>query len=86
LWIRSGNVILIVGILRSGGDIRFSFYLETATMWGIGVVAASIGAFVFHLPVYWVYGLAMLDEATKFTIANWRYYSKRWIHDLTQTV
>ena len=86
LWIRSGNVILIVGILRSGGDIRFSFYLETATMWGIGVVAASIGAFVFHLPVYWVYALAMLDEATKFTIANWRYYSKRWIHDLTQTV
>jgi hypothetical protein len=33
-----------------------------------------------------VYALAMLDEATKFILANWRYYSKRWIHDLAQTV
>jgi Na+-driven multidrug efflux pump len=57
----SGDTIMIVGIMRSG-DIRFSFYLETATMWGIGVVAAYIGAFVFHLPVYFVYACAMLDE------------------------
>ena len=86
LWIRSGDTILIVGILRSGGDTRFSFFLETGTMWLIGVVAASIGAFVFHLPVYWVYALAMLDEVVKFTLANWRYYSRRWIHNLAQAV
>lgn len=86
LWIRSGDTIMIVGILRSGGDTRFSFFLETGTMWLVGVVAASIGAFVFHLPVYWVYALAMLDEVVKFSIANWRYYSRRWIHNLAQAV
>ena len=86
MWIRAGDTILIVGILRSGGDTRFSFFLETGTMWLVGVVMASIGAFVFHLPVYWVYALAMLDECTKFVIANWRYYSKRWIHNLAETV
>jgi putative MATE family efflux protein len=86
MWIRASNTILIVGILRSGGDTRFSFLLETGTMWCIGVVMASLGAFVFHLPVYWVYALAMLDECTKFVICNWRYYSKRWIHNLAQTV
>lgn len=86
LWIRSGDTILIVGILRSGGDTRFSFFLETGTMWLVGVVAASIGAFVFHLPVYWVYALAMLDELVKFSLANWRYYSRRWIHNLAQAV
>ena len=86
MWLRAADTILIVGVLRSGGDTRFSFFLETGTMWCIGVVMASIGAFVFGLPVYWVYALAMLDEATKFILANWRYYSKRWIHDLAQTV
>jgi len=86
MWIRAADTILIVGILRSGGDTRFSFFLETGTMWLVGVVMASLGAFVFHLPVYWVYALAMLDECTKFVIANWRYYSKRWIHNLAETV
>lgn len=86
MWLRASNTILIVGILRSGGDTSFSFFLETGTMWCVGVVMASIGAFVFHLPVYWVYALALLDEVTKFTIANIRYYSRRWIHNLAQTV
>lgn len=86
MWIRAADTILIVGILRSGGDTTFSFFLETGTMWLIGVVMASIGAFVFHLPVYWVYALAMLDECTKFVVATWRYYSKRWIHNLAETV
>jgi Na+-driven multidrug efflux pump len=86
MWIRASNTILIVGILRSGGDTTFSFFLETGTMWCVGVVMASLGAFVFHLPVYWVYALAALDECTKFVICNWRYYSKRWIHNLAETV
>jgi putative MATE family efflux protein len=86
MFIRASNTILIVGILRSGGDTRFSFLLETGTMWCIGVVMASLGAFIFHLPVYWVYALAMLDELTKFIVCNWRYYSRRWIHNLAETV
>jgi putative MATE family efflux protein len=86
MFVRASDTILIVGILRSGGDTNFSFFLEVGTMWLVGVVFASLGAFVFHLPVYWVYALAMLDECTKFVIATWRYYSKRWIHNLAQTV
>ena len=86
MWIRAANTILIIGILRSGGDTRFSFFLETGTMWSVGVVFASLGAFVFHLPVYWVYALVMLDEATKFVVCSWRYASRRWIHNLAQTV
>ena len=86
VWMRAANTNLIVGILRSGGDTRFSFFLETCTMWCIGVPLAWIGAFVFGLPVYWVYLLAMTDEATKFVIASWRYSSRRWIHNLAATV
>lgn len=86
VWMRAANTILLVGVLRSGGDINFSFFMETATMWCVGVPLAWVGAFFFGLPVYWVYVLALMDEATKFILANWRYYSKRWIHNLAVTV
>jgi len=86
VWMRAANTILIVGILRSGGDTGFSFFMETGTMWCVGVPLAWMGAFIFGLPVYWVYVLAMMDELTKFIIGNWRYYSHRWIHNLAASV
>jgi putative MATE family efflux protein len=86
IWLRAANVILLIGILRSGGDTRFSLFLETGSMWGVGVAAAAIGAFVFNLPIYLVYALAMLDELTKSIIAWWRYRSRLWIHDMAKGI
>jgi len=55
LWIKSSNVVLIVGVLRAGGDARVSALIDAVPVWLIGIPLATIGAFVFGLPVYWVY-------------------------------
>ncbi len=84
LWIKASNIVLIVGVLRAGGDARVSAIIDVAPLWLIGIPLAAIGAFVFGLPVYWVYLLTLSDEAVKCSLAGWRMLSKKWITNLAQ--
>ncbi len=86
LWVRVSNMTIFIGILRSGGDTRFCLITEALAVWMVGVPAAYIGANVFHLPVYYVYLLAFLEEVTKLVIIFGRFKSKRWINNLTEPV
>jgi putative MATE family efflux protein len=86
LWLRVSNLMLFVGIFRSGGDTRFAFILDAGMIWAVGVPMALLGAFVLGLPVYLVYLMVMADEFTKWVIGMFRFFSKRWIHDLAQIV
>jgi len=88
LWlvVRSQNMILVIGMLRSGGDTRFSLFLDGIIIWILGVPMAILGGFVLRLPVYWVYLFVMSEELTKCILGLRRYFSRKWIHDLTQTV
>lgn len=82
LWLRMFNFSTFIGALRAGGDTRFALLMEICSIWLIGVPAAYIGAFVLHLPVYYVYLLVALEELAKAFVSGWRVYSRKWIHDL----
>jgi Na+-driven multidrug efflux pump len=77
------NMINIVGILRSGGDTRFSLFLDTFGVWIIAVPLAFVGGLVYHLPVYIVYVLVNLEEIFKFSLGLKRFISKKWINNVT---
>ena len=51
----------------------------------VGVPLAFLGAFVFHFPIYGVYMMMMMDEITKGCVAMWRFFSGRWLHNLTHS-
>lgn len=82
LPIRVSNLLLLVGILRSGGDTHFAFLIDVLTVWGVGVPLAFTGAFIFGLPVYGVYMLVMTEEILKVGLGLWRLFSRKWIHNL----
>ncbi len=82
LPIRMLNIVMIVGILRGGGDTGYSLRLEASTMWGIGVPLAFIGAFLFKLPVYYVVALVTLEEFTKCGFGIARLLSNKWINNV----
>lgn len=84
IWLRASNHTLIIGVMRSGGDTRFSFLIDVGGVWVIGIPMALFGAFILHLPVYWVYLMVMGDELIKWFLGMWRYFSKRWIHNLAE--
>ena len=82
LWVRMFNFSTFIGALRAGGDTLFALLMEICSIWLIGVPSAFIGAFVLHLPVYFVYLMVGLEEVAKAFVSLWRYRSRKWIHDL----
>lgn len=80
LWAKAGNIVMLVGVLRSGADTRFALLADIGPLWLIGIPLALVGAFLLHLPAQLVYMLVLGDELTKFFISTWRVRSGRWIH------
>ena len=79
-------VLLLIGVFRSGGDTRYAFFLDAGIIWLVGVPMALIGAFVLHLPVYGVYLMIMAEELVRALLCFPRFTSRKWIHNLAQTV
>jgi putative MATE family efflux protein len=86
LWVRINNMTIVVGILRAGGDTRFSLFLDGIIIWLVGVPMAYLAAFVWDLPVYFVYLCAMSEETTKWILGMARYRSRKWINNLAAQV
>ncbi|MDD4780676.1 MAG: MATE family efflux transporter [Tissierellia bacterium] len=82
-FIRISGLVIIVGILRGGGDASSAFIIEGFTMWFIGVPLMIIGAFVFKFPVHIVYALAIFEELAKCILGLMRIKSGKWIKNLT---
>lgn len=84
--IKAYNMVLVVGVLRSGGDTRFSMFAELAGVWFIGVPCAFIGALVLHIPIYYLYLFVGLEEAFKLVVGMLRIKSGKWINRLTEDI
>ncbi|MBI4790979.1 MAG: MATE family efflux transporter [Chloroflexi bacterium] len=84
LWVKVSNMMLIVGVLRAGGDTRVGFVIDVGPLWLVGLPLMVTGAFVLGLPAYWVYALAMSDEVAKLVVALLRVFSRRWINNLAR--
>lgn len=76
------NMIMIVGVLRSGGDTKFSLIIDTAGVWLIAVPLAFLGGLVWKLPVHIVYSLIVIEEVFKFVFGVQRFVTKKWINNL----
>ena len=80
------NLINIVGILRSGGDTRFSLILDTGILWLVAVPVVFLAGLVWHLPPPLVYLLSASEEVLKFILGVNRLLSRKWIHNLTHSM
>lgn len=78
------NTTLIAGIFRAGGNTKFGLVCDTVDMWGYGVVAGCVTAFVLKLPVVWVYFFLCLDEFVKWPWVLSFYRSKKWLRNITR--
>ncbi len=72
------SAIYVVGILRGGGDTKFSLYLEILNVYLIGIPLSFIGVMLFHLPIYWVVLLTNVEEVTKAIAGTHRLISNKW--------
>lgn len=79
---RAENVLLIVGIFRSGGDTTFSLIVDAGSVWFCGIPLGIIAAFVFKLPVPIVFLAISSEEFMKITLSLIRFFRNKWIHNV----
>jgi len=82
--LKAANMTIIVGILRSGGDTKFSLFTEMSGVWLVGVPIAFISGLIFHLPIYYVLLLIGFEELFKFLVGIPRILKRKWMNDLTE--
>ena len=78
------NTMMVCGIFRAGGDVKFGLVGDTIAMWGYAVPTGLLCAFVFKLPEMWVYFILCLDEFVKMPAFAIHYRKKKWIRNLTR--
>ncbi|HKJ86380.1 MAG TPA: MATE family efflux transporter [Spirochaetia bacterium] len=80
---KAGNIHVIVGILRGGGDTRYSLAIDILPLWLLGVPLTVVAGLVLGLPAPLVYGCLMLEEGVRFLLGWARVHSGRWVTDVT---
>ena len=78
------NTTLIAGVFRAGGDSRFGLICDFIDMWIYAVPLGFLAAFVFKLPVLWVYFLLCTDEFVKWPWVIRHYRSRKWLKNITR--
>jgi len=74
--------LIIVGILRSGGDTKFCLILEFICVWAIGIPLSFFSVLVLKLPIHLVLALVFSEELVRLIIVLKRFESKKWINNL----
>ena len=76
------NMIAGGGIIRSGGKTNYVMYIDMIGTWGFGVPLGLLSAFVWKLPIPYVYFLLSLEECVRFAITVFILRGKRWMRSL----
>lgn len=80
------NLMMVVGILRGGGDTRYAMLMELSCVWLVGVPLAVVSSVFLKLSVVYVVWLFSTEELVK-VIGNYRRFkSKKWVHNVISTM
>lgn len=74
----------VVGILRGGGDTKFSLWIEIISLWFFAIPLAFFSAFVLKLNVVAVYAIMKIDEPIKNILLLIRLRGTKWLRDVTR--
>ena len=83
--LKSFNTFIVIGVLRSGGDTKYSLFLELGCMWLVSIpltfLAAFKGSSIFILVL-----LTYSEEIAKFIFGVPRAISKKWATNLVKEI
>lgn len=84
IFFLSNSAICIVGVLRGGGDTKFSLIIEVIALWGFSVPLGYIAGLGLGWPVLVVFALFKIDEVIKSVLCWIRLRGTKWINDVTR--
>lgn len=84
VWIKVINMMRIIGVLRAGGDNRFTLITDTIVMWVFGLPVFIAAVFLTKISFVYLYALMFFEDALKFIPVIKRIGSKKWMNNLTR--
>ena len=76
------NMIAGGGCILSGGKTNYVMFIDMIGTWVFGVPLGLLSAFVWKLPIPYVYFLLSLEECVRFAITVFILRGKRWMQSL----
>lgn len=76
------NMILGGGIIRSGGKTKYVMWIDMAGTWLFGVPFGLLAAFVWKLPIEYVYFILSMEECVRLGITLVLFRRKTWMGSL----
>tara|TARA_R110001583_G_scaffold112917_6_gene263125 strand:+ start:2873 stop:4273 length:1401 start_codon:yes stop_codon:yes gene_type:complete len=83
-WLKTVNMVLIMGILRAGGDSRYVLFADMFAMWVLALPITWTVAAVFQLDYQWVFACVLIEELVKFLLVLPRVKKEFWLKNMTQ--
>ena len=84
IWLSAFNTVIIVSVLRTGGDVRAAALIDVGPLWLVGVPAAAVAGLLLRWDIPFVYMVTYLEQLAKAAIALWRYRQGRWVRNIVK--
>lgn len=81
--VKVANMILGGGIIRSGGKTSYIMAIDLVGTWLVGVPLGLLTAFVFHLPIVWVYFILSQEELVRLMLSLIVFKRRNWMKSLS---
>lgn len=82
LFVRVINFIGIIGVLRSGGDINYSTFIDIFCMWCVGIPLTFIAVKYYHFTLVEAYIVMLSEELIKVLLVIHRVHKKHWLKNM----
>ena len=84
--VRNFIFVIITGVFRSGGDTKTGMKYDLICLWGFGVTATFVAAYILKLPFVLVYAVSLVfDDFPKAMLCLKHFFTKKWIMPVTET-
>lgn len=81
--VKVANLILGGGIIRSGGKTTYIMAIDMTGTWLVGAPLGLLTAFVFHMPIQWVYFILSQEELVRLFLTAAVFRRKKWMTSLS---
>lgn len=82
LFVRVINFIGIIGVLRSGGDVNYSTFIDIFCMWCVGIPLTFIAVKYYNFTLVEAYIVMLSEELIKVLLVIHRVHKKHWLKNM----
>ena len=84
MWLHAFNNVIIVALLRTGGDVRSAAVIDVATLWCVGVPMTILAGIALRMPLPLVYLATYTEQIIKAFVGFWRYKQGKWVQNIVR--